>query len=135
MDYLIGIALALATGVFGTVVGFDRERGFYPVVLVVIASYYALFAVMGGSMGALAVEVGVMAGFVTLAVIGFRRAPWLVVAGLAGHGVLDMVHPHLVTNPGVPAWWPMFCMAFDVAAAGYLAVRLLRDRRATGLAR
>jgi len=132
MDYLIGAVLALATGVFGTVVGLDRERGFYPVVLVVIASYYALFAVMGGSMGALAVEVGIMVGFVALAVIGFRRAPWLVVAGLAGHGVLDMAHPHLVTNPGVPGWWPVFCMTFDVVAAGYLAVRLVRDRRTPG---
>lgn len=132
MDYLIGVVLALATGVFGTVFGFDRERGFYPVVLVVIASYYALFAVMGGAMGALAVEVGIMVGFVALAVVGFRRAPWLVVAALAGHGVLDMVHPHLVTNPGVPAWWPVFCMAFDVVAAGYLAVRLLQARRTSG---
>ena len=132
MDYLIGVMLALATGVFGTVVGLDRERGFYPVVLVVIASYYVLFAVMGGDIGALAVEVGIMAGFMALAVVGFRRAPWLVVAGLAGHGVLDLVHPHLVTNPGVPVWWPVFCMAFDVAAAGYLALRLVRDRRATG---
>lgn len=134
MDYLIGIALALATGVFGTVVGFDRERGFYPVVLVVIASYYALFAVMGGAMGALAVEVGIMTGFVALAVIGFRRAPWLVVVGLAGHGVMDMVHPHLVANPGVPTWWPTFCMAFDVVAAGYFAARLLRAGRPSGLA-
>lgn len=135
MDYLIGVVLALGTGVFGTVVGFDRERGFYPVVLVVIASYYALFAVMGGAMGALAVEVVIMVAFVALAVIGFRRAPWLVVAGLAGHGVLDMVHPHLVANPGVPAWWPMFCMAFDVVAAGYLAVRLVRPGRSSGLTR
>ena len=133
MDYLIGVILALATGVFGTVVGLDRERGFYPVVLVVIASYYVLFAVMGGAMGALVVEAGIRAGFAALAVIGFRRAPWLVVAALAGHGALDMVHPHLVANPGVPAWWPTFCMAFDVAAAGYFAVRLLRDRRTTGL--
>lgn len=135
MDYLIGVVLALATGVFGTVVGLDRERGFYPVVLVVIASYYVLFAVMGGAMGALAVEVGIMVAFVALAVIGFRKAPWLVVTALAGHGVLDMVHPQLVTNPGVPAWWPTFCMAFDVAAAGYLAVRLMRDRGMSGFSR
>lgn len=135
MDYLIGVVLALGTGVFGAVVGFDRERGFYPVVLVVIASYYALFAVMGGAMAALAVEVAIMVAFVVLAVVGFRRAPWLVVAGLAGHGVLDMVHPHLVANPGVPAWWPMFCMAFDVVAAGYLAVRLVRPGRSSGLTR
>jgi hypothetical protein len=29
-----------------TVVGFDRERAFYPTVMIVIASYYVLFAAM-----------------------------------------------------------------------------------------
>jgi len=33
MEYLIGVILALAISfVFGTVVGFDRSRAFYPVV-------------------------------------------------------------------------------------------------------
>jgi hypothetical protein len=39
-------------------------------------------------------------------------------AGLAAHGVLDFFHGRLVANPGVPPWWPAFCRAFDVAAAG-----------------
>ena len=47
MEYLIGVALALAlTGVFAAM-GFDRDRSFYPVVLIVVATYYVLFAVMG----------------------------------------------------------------------------------------
>lgn len=49
MDYFIGVILAFAISfIFGTVVGFDRSRAFYPVVMIVIASYYALFALMGG---------------------------------------------------------------------------------------
>ena len=26
-----------------------------------------------------------------------------------------------MTNPGVPAWWPAFCLGYDVAAAAILA--------------
>jgi hypothetical protein len=49
MEYLIGVILTLAVAASAFVVGFDRERAFYPTVLIVIASYYALFAVMGAS--------------------------------------------------------------------------------------
>ena len=54
MAYAIGIGLALVVSVFARSVGLDRDRALYPTVLVVIASYYVLFAVMGGSMRALA---------------------------------------------------------------------------------
>jgi len=51
----------------------------------------------------------------------------LVVAALLAHGVFDFIHAHLVPNPGVPAWWPGFCLTYDIAAAGYLAW-ILRSR-------
>ena len=89
--------------------------------LAVIASYYVLFAVMGGSVHALIVESLVMDVFLLIAVVGFKLSLWLVAAVLAGHGVFDFVHAYLVTNPGVPAWWPPFCLAYDVSAAGFLA--------------
>lgn len=126
MEYLVGVLLALGTGVFGAVVGFDRDRAFYPVVLTVIASYYVLFAALGGSSGVMVVEASILCGFAAVAVAGFKRNLWLVVAALFGHGVLDLLHPHLLTNPGVPTWWPMFCLTFDLTAAGYLAARLSR---------
>jgi hypothetical protein len=40
---------------------------------------------------------------------------------LAGHGIFDFVHAHLVANSGVPVWWPAFCLADGVSAAGVLA--------------
>ena len=49
MEYLIGVILSLAVAGFAAVVGFDRERAFYPTVLIVVASYYILFAAMGAS--------------------------------------------------------------------------------------
>jgi hypothetical protein len=77
---VIGALLAFAVGLFATGLGLDRDRAFYPVVTIVIASYYAL-----------------------------------------SHGAL-------MSNPGVPRWWPEFCLTYDVTAAAYLARRLERRR-------
>ena len=128
MEYAIGIVAATAVGVFATVVGFDKERGFYPVVLIVIAALYLLFAVQAGSTSALLAEAIPALVFVALAVLGYRKAPWLVVAGLALHGVFDLFHPAVIANPGVPVWWPGWCLAYDVVAAAYLAVLILVRR-------
>ena len=98
MEYLIGVILTLAVATFASVVGFDRERAFYSTVLIVIASYYALFAVIGASTRTLIIESIVAGVFVLFAVLGFKgnRVPkpsdvqeeptcsalWVVVAGL-----------------------------------------------------
>ena len=121
MEYLAGISLALAVSLFATFAGFDRDRALYPMMTVVIASYYDLFAVMDGSAHALGLETIALSAFVLVSVIGFRTNLWLVVGALAGHGLFDLIHPVLITNAGVPAWWPMFCLTYDVVAAAYLA--------------
>ena len=59
--------------------------------------------------------------FVAAAAAGFRSSLWIAAMALAAHGIFDVVHDRFVSNPGVPPWWPDFCMAFDLAAAGYLA--------------
>ena len=88
MALLVGALLAFSVGLWASGVGLDRDRAFYPVVTIVIASYYALFAVMGASTHALVLESLVCA---------------------------------VISNPGVPDWWPEFCLAYDVTAAVYLA--------------
>ena len=77
--YLVGFALALVVWAFARIVRLDRDGAFYPTVAVVSASYYVLFAVMGGSMFAVAVESVAMMAFVAMAVAGFKVSPWLVV--------------------------------------------------------
>lgn len=122
--FLIGITLALSVGAFATIAGLDRERGFYPTVLIVVGSYYALFAVQGSTPSILAWEAAGMLLFAALAVSGFKISLWIVVAGLAGHGLFDAIHGHLFANPGTPAWWPAFCSAYDLTAAAWLAFRI-----------
>jgi hypothetical protein len=84
MAYVVGVVLSLGVASLARLVGFDRDRAFYLILLIVIASCYVLFA------------------------------------GLAGHGIFDAFHPNILDSPGVPVWWPAFCLAFDVGvAAGF----------------
>jgi len=124
--FVVGLVLSLGVAVFARRVGLDRDRAFYPTVMIVIASYYVLFAVMSGSVRAVAVESVVMLLFAAAAVAGFKSSPWIVVAALAGHGLFDAVHGRLVENTGVPAWWPAWCFAYDVGAAACLGWLLRR---------
>jgi hypothetical protein len=126
MEYLIGIGLAAVVCAFAALSGFDRDRAFYSTVAIVVATYYILFAVMGGSTRALVQESVAAAAFAAMAVVGFKKNFWLVAAALAGHGLFDFIHHQFIHNPGVPAWWPGFCGAFDVLAGGWLAVLLMR---------
>jgi hypothetical protein len=43
---------------------------------------------------------------------------------------MDLFHARLVDNPGVPDFWPAFCSAYDVVAAGWLAFVLRTGARA-----
>jgi hypothetical protein len=121
MEYLIGVMLALGICVLATVVRLDRDRAFYPTILIAIASYYGLFAVMSGSIRALTFESIGFTVFAVAAIIGFKVNLWWVVGALAMHGAFDFVHGHLIADPGVPSWWPMFCLAYDAMAGAYLA--------------
>jgi hypothetical protein len=125
MPYVVGIVLSAGVAVFARQVGLDRDRAFYPTVMIVIASYYVLFAAMSGSVQTVVIESVVMMLFAAAAVAGFKSNAWIVVAALAGHGVFDAVHGHVIENAGVPPWWPAWCFSYDVGAAAGLAWLLL----------
>lgn len=126
MEYLIGLIIALAVCIFALLTGFDRGRVFYSTVVIVVAHYYILFAAMGASRSILIAESAGAIAFIALAVIGFKKSFWITAAALAGHGVYDLFHHLLIHDPGVPIWWPGFCMSFDVVAGAFLAILLLR---------
>lgn len=125
MEYAVGVILALGVGVLGTTAAMERDRAFYAVILIVVATYYDLFAVISGDTHTLGIEIAITAGFIALAVVGFKTSQWVIVAGLLGHTTLDFVHGHVVINSGMPVWWPGFCGTYDAVAAVYLAWRLL----------
>jgi hypothetical protein len=124
MEYAIGAGLGVIIGLATTWIGMDRDRALYPAALIVIAAYYDLFAVMGGSTQALVAELAAGLIFVALAVAGFRYTLWLTAAGIAGHGIFDLFHDLVIQNAGVPVFWRGFCSSIDIVLGLYLALLL-----------
>lgn len=129
IPYIVGFAVAALVALFAYFFKFDRDRSFYPTVLIVVASYYVLFATMAGSARSIVAEAIVMLLFVAAAVAGMRSSPWFVVAGLALHGVFDFFHASIIANPGVPQFWPGWCLGYDVVAAAGMAILVVRRAR------
>jgi hypothetical protein len=93
----------------------------YALSLALIAAVYIGFAVADGRPRVIAVEAAVAAVFVVVAAAGVTGSAWLLVAGLAGHGVKDLWQhrSHYVANT---RWWPPFCLVVDWVAAAILVV-------------
>jgi hypothetical protein len=98
----------------------------YALELALIAAVYIGFAVADGRRHVLAVETAVAAVFVVVAAAAVTGTLWLIVAGLAGHGVKDMWQ-HRTGFVAGTRWWPPFCAAVDFAAAGLIAVAIIAD--------
>jgi hypothetical protein len=94
----------------------------YALSLALIAAVYIGFAVADGRPRVIAVETVVATVFVVVAAAVTGPA-WLLVAGLAGHGVKDLWQhrSHFVANT---RWWPPFCLVVDWVAAAILVVLL-----------
>ena len=88
-----------------------------------IAANYIGFAVADGRRYVLAVETAVASAFVVVAAVAVTGTPWLIVAGLAGHGVKDMWQ-HRTGFVAGTRWWPPFCATVDWVAAALIAVAL-----------
>ena len=96
----------------------------YALGLVLIASVYIGFAVADGRWLVIAVETNVAAIFVLVAAAAVTESPWLLVVGLAGHGLKDLWQhrSHFVANT---RWWPPFCLVVDAVAATIIAVEIV----------
>lgn len=96
----------------------------YALGLVLIAAIYIGFAVADGRPHVLAVEVAVASVFVVVAGASVPGSLWLIVAGLAGHGLKDLWQHRTQFVRGT-RWWPPFCATVDFVAAGLVAVLTL----------
>src|SRR5207237_67779 len=79
---------------------------------------------MDESLHALAVESVTVVMFVFTAIAGFKWNLRRVVRARP-------LRPHSRQSdcqPGVPVWWPLFCLRFDDVAGAYLATLIVRAR-------
>jgi hypothetical protein len=96
----------------------------YAFALPLIAAVYIGFAVADGRPHVLVVETLVASTFVVTAMAAPAVSPWLVVAGLAAHGVKD-AWQHRTQFVAGTRWWPPFCAAVDFVAAALIALAIV----------
>ena len=96
----------------------------YALGLVLIASVYIGFAVADGRPTVIAIETTVAAIFVIVAAAAVTASPWLLVLGLAGHGLKDLWQ-HRRKFVANTRWWPPFCLVVDWIAAAIIAIEIL----------
>jgi hypothetical protein len=101
-----------------------EPRTVYALGLAIIAAIYIGFSVADGRWHVIAIESIVAGSFVVVAAMSVNGSAWLLVLGLAGHGLKDLWQhrTHFVRNT---RWWPPFCATVDFVAAGILAGALL----------
>lgn len=126
---IVGITLASVIAAGGRITRFDMDRGFYATVLIVIASYYVLFAFIAQQ--AILPEAIAASLFSAIAVLGAYRWMPLIGIGILLHGVFDLIHPFIIDNPGVPLWWPAFCGGVDIVLGAWVIYITLNGKTLT----
>jgi hypothetical protein len=101
-----------------------EPRTVYALGLTFIAAVYIGFSVADGRSHVIAIESSVAGVFVVVAAAGVSGSAWLLVLGLAGHGLKDLWQ-HRTQFVRNTRWWPPFCATVDWVAAGILAGAML----------
>lgn len=117
---IVLLGLARLAGTAGVAV----ERALIALFLAGMPVVYVVSWIAHGAGGAwLAVELAGLLLYGSMAVAGWRLAPWLLAAGVAAHG-LAWDAWHLAGPSYVPPWYAIGCLLVDVGVAAYVATRL-----------
>jgi len=122
IEALVGAAVGVLTIALARFI--RGERWLYSLGLLALPGLYAFFALRAGeqAVGVKEMVYGipfVVAGLV-FASVSVRRSAVVVGAFWLLHGMYDLVHSRLITNAGVPGWYPVFCFVVDAVVGAYL---------------
>lgn len=122
IEALIGAAVGVLTIVSARLM--RGERWLYSLGLLALPGIYAFFALQAGeqAVGVKEVIYGVpyvVAGLV-FTFVSVRQSAVVVGVFWLLHGLYDLAHNQLITNTGVPGWYPIFCFVVDAVIGSYL---------------
>ena len=122
IEALVGSAVGVLTIVFARIV--RGQSWVYSIGLLTLPSLYASFALQAGdqAVGVKEMIYGIpyVVGGLAFAFVSVRHSAVVVGALWILHGLYDLIHGQLITNPGVPAWYPVFCFTVDVVVGAYV---------------
>lgn len=122
IEALAGAAVGVLTIVSARII--RGERWLYSLGLLTLPGIYALFALQAGdhAVGITEMIYGlpyVVAGL-AFAFVSVRKSAVVVGVFWLLHGLYDLAHSQLITNIGVPGWYPIFCFVVDAVVGMYL---------------
>jgi hypothetical protein len=122
IEALIGAAVGVLTIVIARFI--HGERWLYALGLISLPSIYAFFALQAGEQAVGVKEMIYGAPFLVaglfFAFVGVRQSAVVVGVFWLLHGLYDLVHSQVITNTGVPGWYPIWCFAVDAVIGLYL---------------
>ena len=122
IEGLIGAAVGVLTIVTARVI--SGERWLYSIGLLTLPSLYASFALRVGEQAVAVKEMicglPYVVGGLLFAFVSVRQSAVVVGALWIVHGLYDLTHSRLITNAGVPGWYPIWCFAVDVVVGAYV---------------
>ena len=122
IEALIGVAVGVLTIVLARVI--RGQRWVYSIGLLTLPSLYASFALLAGEQAVAVKEmiygIPFVLGGLVFAIVSVRHSAVVVGALWILHGLYDLAHSQLITNAGVPDWYPVWCFSVDVVIGAYL---------------
>jgi hypothetical protein len=122
IEALIGAAVGVLTIASARFI--RGERWVYSVGLLTLPSLYASFALHAGEPTVAVTEMiyglPFLVASIVFAFVSVRHSAVVVGTFWLLHGLYDLVHSQLITNPGVPDWYPVFCFVVDAVVGLYL---------------
>lgn len=122
IEALIGAAVGVLTIAFARAI--RGQHWVYSIGLLTLPSLYASFALRAGEQVVALKEmiygVPFLVAGVVFAALSVRHSAILVGALWILHGLYDLTHSQLITNVGVPGWYPVWCFSVDVVIGAYL---------------
>ena len=122
VEALVGAAVGVLTIVIARAI--RGERWLYSLGLLTLPGLYASFALRAGEQSVALREMIYGVPYVVAGLfLAFVSVRWsAVVVGLFWllHGLYDLVHGQLITNNGVPVWYPVFCFVVDAVVGSYV---------------
>ena len=122
IEALIGAAVGVLTILSARFI--RGERWLYSLGLLTLPGIYAFFALQVGEQDVGVKEMIYGVPFVVaglfFAFVSVRQSAVVVGVLWLLHGLYDLVHSQLITNTGVPGWYPIFCFVVDAVIGAYL---------------
>lgn len=133
MNYLLWLLLGIVAAIFFVLLarrrGPRREPAFLALGLLVAAIIYIGFALVGGDVAWIAIEVGGLLGYAIFVWLAWHYSTLWLTAGWAAHPLWDLaLHGFGPGHSVAPEWYVYACLSFDLIVAGYILASMGRWR-------